>query len=148
MANYGQAIGDVGGAVSDLYGAKGALATAGSYGEAQTIAEQNAKIVKQATEIKNIQIGRETYRTLGAQQAEVGGAGFAASGSALDLLRSSASQGAMEKAINEENGIIQEQSYLEQAGLFGGMQKAAKASAGGQTAGAIVSMVGAVAALF
>ncbi|HZR03630.1 MAG TPA: hypothetical protein VFA81_10715 [Burkholderiales bacterium] len=148
MADYGAAIRGVGGAVSDLYGAEGAAATAGSYGTAATIAERNAKIVRGATEIKNIQTQRQIFQAIGAQKAQVGGAGFAESGSALDILRSSASQGAIMKAVNEENGFIQEQSYLEQANMFGGMQKAAQASSKGQEAAGVISIVGAIAALF
>jgi hypothetical protein len=132
MANIAAGLTDIGGAVSDLFGAKGARAAAGSYEEAKRIAEENAAIAAQATKIKLTMEDRQIFRTIGAQEAQVGGAGFAASGSALDLLRSSASQGALTKAITVEQGKITENSYRAQAQQFGGMAEAAKASTIGQ----------------
>jgi hypothetical protein len=147
MADFQNTLVDVGGAVSDLFGAQGARIAAGSYKEAQSIAEQNAVLARQATRIKDIQISRNIFRTLGEQQAQVGGAGMAASGSALDILRSSASEGAITRAVNEEQGAITANAYEEQAAQFGGMADAAKSSATGQTIGGIIMGGGAIANL-
>lgn len=147
MANYQNAFSDAGGAVTALFGAKAARSSAGSYTEAQTIAEQQAAFAKQATAIKEMQLSRGIYQALGKQQAEVGGAGFSASGSALDLLRSSTEQGALTKAITEEQGAITVNAYEEQAQQFGAMARAASSSAGAQQIGGIIQGVGAVAAL-
>ena len=68
---------------------------------------------------------RETMNTLGGQQADVAGAGFAASGSALDLLRDSASQGALTHAVLGQQGLITEAGYNEQAASYKIMQGAA-----------------------
>jgi hypothetical protein len=46
--------------------------------------------------------------TLGGQEADVAGAGFSEGGSALDLLRSSASQGALTHAVLGQQGLITE----------------------------------------
>lgn len=146
MADVQNTLVDVGGAVSDLFGAAGARIAAGSYREAQSIAEQNAVLARQATRIKDIQIARNTFRTLGEQQAQVGGAGFAASGSALDLLRSSTSEGAITRAVNEEQGTITANAYEEQAAQFKGMADSASSSALGQTIGGLIMGGGAIAA--
>jgi hypothetical protein len=129
---------DAGGAVQALFGAAGSAAAAGSYDEAERIARQNAIIAREATRVKGIQIQRSIFKTLGQQQADVSGAGFAASGSALDLLRSSASEGAMTKAINEEQGTITANAYEEQAAQFAGMAKAARSSSLGQKIGGAI----------
>jgi hypothetical protein len=134
---------DAGGAVTALFGAAGSTAAADSYDEAERIARQNAVIASQATRVKDIQIQRSIFKTLGQQQADVSGAGFAASGTALDLLRSSASEGAMTKAINEEQGAITVNAYEEQATQFAGMAASARASAKGQGLGGLLQAGGA-----
>lgn len=147
MADFQNAAIDAGGAVSSLFGARGARSSAGSYDEARRIAEENARIARSATAIRDMQLKRTIFKTLGGQQAQVAGAGFAASGSALDLLRDSAAQGAHARAINEAQGAITVNSYLEQAGMFGGMSDAARASAQGQGIAGLIQTGGAVAAL-
>lgn len=146
--DFQTALGDVGGAVSALYGAKGANASADSYDIAQNVAAQNAILAEQATRIKDAQLKRQIFKTLGTQQAQVGGAGFSASGSALDLLRSSASEGAMTRAINEEKGAITANSYIEQAGRFGALASAARASAKGQGIAGLIQGGGALYKLY
>jgi hypothetical protein len=143
-----QAFTDFGAAASELFGAKGATASAGSYDEAAAIARQNAAIARQATDIKLQQETRTIYKTLGTQQAQVGGAGFAASGSALDLLADSATQGAFTKAITAEQGAITENSYAEQAGLYSGMAKAARSSGTAQTVGGLLNAAGGAISLY
>ncbi len=141
--DFQTALGDTGGAVTALFGASGSRAAATSYDEAERIARENAAFARQATRIKGMQIGRETFKVLGQQRAEVSGAGFAESGSALDILRSSASQGAMTKAINEEQGAITANAYEEQAAQFAGMAKAARTSSSGQGIGGLLQAGGA-----
>ena len=51
---------------------------------------------------------------MGKTASEVAGAGFAASGSALDIMRSNAQQGALATAVASENGQIQTQGFQEQ----------------------------------
>lgn len=139
---------NAGGAVTALFGAAGSTAAAGSYDEAERIARQNAVIARQATRVKGIQIQRSIFKTLGQQQADVSGAGFSSSGTALDLLRSSASEGAMTKAINEEQGAISVNAYEEQATQFAGMAASARASAKGQGLGGLLQAGGAAYKLY
>jgi hypothetical protein len=147
-ANYAQGLSDLGGAVSDLFGAMGSRSAAGSYGEAATIAEQNAAIAKESTVIKETQLQRQIYQTIGAQKSDIAGAGLAESGSALDLLRSSASQGALSKAIAGEQGQITVNAYNEQAQQFQAMQNAANATSTAQTIGGVLQLGSAAYSMF
>jgi hypothetical protein len=78
-----------------------------------------------STAIKESQADRNLYQALGQTKADVASAGFAQSGSALDLLRESASQGAMTKAVLGEQGLITEAGYQEQAQSYSDMAAAA-----------------------
>jgi hypothetical protein len=78
-----------------------------------------------STAIKQSQADRNLYQSLGTTEADIAGAGLAQSGSALDLLRESASQGAMTKAVLGEQGLITEAGYAEQAQSYQDMASAA-----------------------
>lgn len=112
-------------AVQSIFGAKasGIMAqgyrdSAGSYGEAADIARKNAKIVEQSTELKTLQTDRQIYKVIGGQQSDVAGAGFAASGSALDLLADSQAQGELTRSLVELQGEIDQNAYLQQATAY------------------------------
>lgn len=137
------------GAAKDLFSGAGAvmggiagsgasLAAAKQYGQA-------AEVTRQQTAIAQTMAQRKIYQTLSGEQAEVGGAGFQLSGSAQDIMRSSAQQGALTKGAIALQGASQEQAYLAQ-------QKAAKKAASGQLWGGIIKgvadVVGVVAAPF
>jgi hypothetical protein len=121
-----------GGAASDLFAAQGDKAKAQydfsegkNYGLASDLANQNEKFTETSTAIKEAQQQRELMGTLGGVQADTAGAGFAASGSSLDILRDSASQGALTHAVLGQQGLIQEAGYKEQAQSYQTMQAAA-----------------------
>jgi hypothetical protein len=143
FGNIGSVFGDLGGAVSSLFGAKAAKAQGKSYNEASTIALENVGITRSATALKELTEGLDITRARGAQRAQIGGAGFAESGTALDLLAASATRGALTKAMTEEQGAITANSYAEQAGLYKGLADSANASATGQTIGGILSLASA-----
>jgi hypothetical protein len=124
------------GAVNDLfagfaagYKQKGALIEEGMYRSAAGFARQNEEFTKASTDIKLAQQERSNYLTLGGQQADVAGAGFAESGSALDLLRDSASQGALTKQVMGYQGLITEAGYEQQAASFDAQANAASVAA-------------------
>jgi hypothetical protein len=124
------------GAVSDLFAAeghrakaKGDLFEAENYDRASELATQNEKFTEMSTAIKQSQLDRANYKVLGGQAADVAGAGFAASGSALDLMSESAQQGALQKAVGAEQGLITEAGYKEQADSYTTMSKAAHMAA-------------------
>lgn len=121
-----------GGAASDLFAsfgdkakAQGDFAEGKAYGLASDLATQNEQFTETSTAIKEAQQQREVTQQLGGQQADVAGAGFAASGSALDLLRDSAAQGALTHAVLGQQGLITEAGYTEQAQSYKIMQGAA-----------------------
>lgn len=126
-----------GGAVSDLFSAgsygakatadelkaKGQFLEAGMYGDAAALARQNEQFTEQSTAIKETQLSRSIMQTIGGQQADVASAGFAASGSALDIMRDSATQGAITKAVAGQQGLIDEASQEEQAKSYDTMSQ-------------------------
>lgn len=123
---------DFGGAASDLFAgfgdqskAAGDFAEAENYDEAAALATQNEKFAETSTALKVAQQNRELTQTIGGQEADVAGAGFSESGSSLDLLRDSASQGALTHAAINQQGEITEAGYTEQATTFSNMATAA-----------------------
>jgi hypothetical protein len=124
--------GNIGGAVNDLfavqgyrYKAQGDRAEQQGYLQAAAFADKEATYTEWSTRIKQAQTDREIFKSLGETRADVAGAGFAQSGSALDILRESASQGALTKAVLGEQGLIQEEGYREQAASYRRMADAA-----------------------
>lgn len=144
MANLGAVAGDIGAGVSDLFQASADrskqqydLLEGQEYTDAATLATQNEQFTQQSTAIKEAQESRAISKSLGQTTSQIAGAGFATSGSGLDILRDSASQGALTKAVASENGLIQETSYQQQADSYKLMATAADnaASAEGKAAG-------------
>lgn len=129
MAGIGEIITQVGGAVGDLFGSGGASAEAKSYTGAATLAQQNAALTSASTRIQETQLARQITQTEGTQFADVGGAGFTEGGSALDLLRSSASQGALAKSLTNIQGAVNENAYAAQAGAYTAAAASAKETA-------------------
>lgn len=152
----------IGGAVQDLMGskshrlrAKGQRLEAQAYDESAGLAEKNKLFSKVSTDIKMAQQEREFLKTYGGAQADVAAAGFSESGSALDLLRESASQGALAKSVLSQQGLMEEESYAVQAKSFRLMAEASRMSAeASENAakssefGGIVKLVAAGASLF
>src|ERR1700736_2333390 len=115
MALSGATFSDFGGAVSDLFAASADRTKAAGlriegqeYTLAAGLATQNAQYTQIATGIKEFQAQRDIFQTLGKQQADVASSGFQEAGSALDLLRDSATQGALNQAVIGAQGQIQE----------------------------------------
>lgn len=136
MAFGSGTISSIGGAVNDLFAAEahgskaqGLRIEAGNYDLASGFATQNEKFTETSTAIKQAQNDRELYKTLGGVQADVAGAGFASGGSALDIMRDSASQGALTKAVGAQQGLITEEGYKVQAETYANMGVAARMAA-------------------
>lgn len=117
---------NISGAVSDLLSseatsaslklkAQGDLVEGQNYTLAADLARKNEKYTEESTAIKQTMADRQIYQGIGTEQADIAGAGFAASGSALDLLRDSAAQGALQKEVIAKQGLITEEGYNEQA---------------------------------
>jgi hypothetical protein len=111
----------VAGGVSDIFAGFGDIdkmkadeLEQGQYDQAAQFAGQEAQFSQASTAIQVAQKNRETTMAMGRTASEVAGAGFAASGSALDIMRSNAQQGALATAVTSENGQIQTQGFQEQ----------------------------------
>jgi hypothetical protein len=104
---------------------RGTLATIGGakYGN------QEAAFTKASTEIQGMQSERATHSSTSQTRADIAGGGFAASGSGLDILAQSASQGALQQAVIQRQGLIQEKSFEEQAQSYRNMESAADLAA-------------------
>jgi len=127
------------GAVDDLFSIGGLEAKAAGnrvqaeqYDLARAGALRNEQFTKTSYEIKDFQERRKIYLTLGQQAADVAASGFEAAGSALDLLRDSAAQGALTKAALGQQGLIEEAGYREQAQSYELMAKSARMAADAQ----------------
>jgi hypothetical protein len=136
--------GDLGGAVKDIFGGIGETQSAAGYQKASQIALENEGIAKQSTAIQETQAQRQIYQTIGGQQADVAGAGLAASGSALDLLRSSAQQGSLTKQLVANQGAITALGYEQEANSYQGMAAAAKTAGSGDFLGSLFKIGAAV----
>lgn len=153
FADVGAGIGEFGAAVGDLFAARGATAAAASYGKAATLEEQNAQIEAASGKLQEAAERRTVYQSLSGTRADVAGAGLKLSGSAENVLRSSAQQGTMATALISEQTAINVQGFEAQATAYTGQEEQEQALAKADKLGAImngisgaVSMVAAVAA--
>ena len=140
-------INSIGGAVQDLFvsdahatKAKGLRIEGENYDLASKYATENERFAETSTSIKLAQQDRENYKALGGIQADVAGAGFASSGSALDILRDSASQGALTKAVAGEQGLITEEGYRVQAKTYENMGEASRLAASAEDEASTASL--------
>ena len=138
MASAASIAGAAGDVIGGLFGFLGDSAEASAYNTAAKYAQQNAVISQEAGDIKMEQTQRAIFKTLGAQAAGYAGAGLTGSGSAQEVLRSSVSQGALEKAIVNEQTQINVTGYKAQAAQFKGMAQAAQAAGTGGLLGGII----------
>jgi hypothetical protein len=109
--------------------AKGDIAEGENYDLASGLARANEAFTAQSTRIQSSQTDRQITQTIGGQKAGVAAAGFASGGSAGDLLRDSASQGALAKGVLAQQGVITEAGYEEQAKSFDTMSATARMTA-------------------
>lgn len=105
--------------------AQGDLAEASNYGLSAGLARQNEQYVIESEAIQQKQLDRQIALTIGGQRADVAGAGFKESGTALDLLADSSAQGALAKEVLSKQSLITEAGYEEQAKSYDTMQSAA-----------------------
>jgi hypothetical protein len=127
----------LGGAVDDIFKgqttakslrikAQGDLAEADNYDLAAQLAGENADFARQSRIIKEFQTQRDIYQGLGTTESDVAAGGFSMSGSALDIMRMGASQGALTKAVVTQQGLITEAGYREQKTALTNMSAAAR----------------------
>lgn len=145
MAGLSDALfGDIGGAVSDIFGAVGAEQAAGAYKKASQLDQENAEITANSTQISIAQARRQEMQTIGAETAQTAGAGFNMSGSAGDLLRSSAQQASLTNALTQNQGNITALGYTEKSEAEAGQAAASKTQATGGFLGGLLKTAGAI----
>jgi hypothetical protein len=118
-------ISDVGGIFSDFAKAS-ALRTKGAgerleaqqYTLAAGLADLNEKYTEESTAIKGFQNQRKAYLTIGEAKADIASNNFQEAGSALDILRDSETQAALTTSVIQQQGLIEEKSYQEQAASY------------------------------
>lgn len=134
---------DPSGAVGDLFGALGSFEAAAGYSKASKSAYKSADITRASTKIQAQQQDIQTFKVIGGEQADTAGAGFLTdSGSAGDLLRSSAQQAALSRQLIENQGEITAGGYDAQGAAYKSQQKAANAQGEGQIVGGVLKAVG------
>lgn len=135
MPDYFSAATDLIGGITGFLGskalAKGATAAGNYYREAATITQQS-------TALKEMQVQRTLYQSQSSAQAAISANNLTESGSAADILRSNAQQGAITKSVVEQQGRITEQAYLGQAGEADAEASAAKTKGSGSLLGGII----------
>jgi hypothetical protein len=114
--------------IGSLYSAAASGATAATY-------KQMAQLSQLKTAIAERQLNRQIYSVLGGERAAAAANGMKQSGSAEDILRSSAQEGALSK------GIVTAQGQIEYAGYMG-QYKAAKAAQSGSFLSGALSIAG------
>jgi hypothetical protein len=120
-------------AKADLLKGQGDLLEKNSYEKAQALALQNEKFTEQSTALQEAQAARSIYMGTGAIRAAVGSSGLQMSGSATDVLADSARQGEIQKQVLQQQGLITEAGYTEQAETYGNMAQAAQLASDSET---------------
>ena len=133
-------IGNLGGAVSDLFAYEGTQATeasdklaASSYTAAAGIATDNLSIEQQSVAIKQQQADRAIFQNESSQQATAAANGFEEAGSAASILADSANQGSLQKSLIDQQGQITENATKIQINTLD--TQAAQATAAANAAG-------------
>lgn len=125
-----------------IIGALGDFAEGSAYGKAAQYADINAGIAAEQGRIKEAQTQRQIFQVEGQQTAGYAGAGLAQTGTALDVMRNTVQQGALQKAIVAEQTNINVTGYEQQAAQFKGLQSASNAAGVGGLIGGIASIFG------
>jgi len=121
--------------ISSQQSAKGLTQSAAAYRKA-------AMYSQAATSIKEQMATRQIYQVIGGARADVAASGLAETGSAEDVMRSSAQQGALTKALIATQGSIDYTSYIGQAQAAEAQASATKTSGTFGFAGSVVGALG------
>ena len=139
---------DLGSSVGSIFAGAGSVASAKAFKQASHYAGLMSAITEKGTATEEAQAKLEAQKVIGGQKADVAGAGFSASGSALDLLRSSESQASLRETLLGEQGLITSLGYKAQESVYAGEATSAKRTGYGQIASGVLNAVGSVASLF
>ena len=143
--DYGSVFSAAGSLLSGVGSLQAGNASAGAAKANAATYRTNAQITANSTKLQEMQQQRKAYQVLGGQKADIAGAGLSASGSALDVIRSSATQSSLDKSLIQMQGQMNVNSLLGQAQAADAEAAAAKKSGGGGFFGSIFKAIGTVA---
>ena len=144
LSDFGSAASLFGSAAGSAASAEGYRAEARAYSAAAIISGTNAQLTAGSTRLQQQRADRDLFKVLGAAKADIAGAGLTEAGSALDIIRGSAAEGALQKQVIGTQGTISENAYLQQQAAYQGQAEAASANAAAAAAGSKTSKVGGV----
>lgn len=130
----------IGTGIQDLFGAAGSKQDAASLDKAAGMEDVNAKLAGASKDIQHAAAARDIYKVIGGQASDIAGSGFQMSGSALDLARSSAQQGAITQALIENQGQIDIQGHLIAATNLRAQAASARSAANASMFGGIMNI--------
>ena len=136
FGDQAQAAADRGSAAADLLTATGADEASSAYTTAASIAASNEALTQRGGQIQQEQEQRTITQALGTESADVAGAGFKNSGSALYLMKSSLQQGALAKQLISNSTEITAQGFAQQDVAYTGQATAATTQAAAERAAA------------
>lgn len=117
-------------------------AAASAYEKTAKFAKQNVKLTQEKTGIDLLRQNRRAYQILGGARADAASNGLKASGSVLDLIRSSAAEAALDSALIQKTGAIEETNWRMKAAEAKAAAKGAKASSSGGLLGGVLGAAG------
>lgn len=126
----------LGAAKADKLTAGGYTQAAASYQQATDLTNEAADVADASQNIQEMQNERNIFKTLGGQQSDIAGAGLQNSGSALDIMRDSASQAGLSRQLLGTQGAINQLGYQKEAASYQGLKGTAEASAAAANASA------------
>jgi len=145
-------LGGVGSYLSGQAGASASKSAAEAYGKQAAIYGKAAQYSQIETGIKEQMLTRNVYQTISAGKAAIGASGLKESGSAADVIRSSAQQGALSAALVKAQGDIEYTGFLGQQENASAQQQSAlqtaKSQKSGGTLGLIGGIIGGIASIF
>lgn len=138
LSNIGTGLGAAGDLLGGITGFMAGNAAAGGYKTAASMAQNNAQLSAASTQLKLVRQRRQAFQALGGQQRDVAAAGLANSGSALDVMRSSARDAALDSALINEQGQINVNDYLAKSSEYTAQANASEDSGTGDLLGGIL----------
>lgn len=133
--DYFSIAGDLLGGVTSL--TSGNTAAKG-YQASASGARANAGLAGEASAISILQKQREVNQVIGGAYADVGANGLALSGSALDVIKSSKSNAALDIALMRKQGQMNVNDWNSKAAAYDAQASAAKSSGGGGFLGGLL----------
>lgn len=130
----------IGSGIQDIFASGGLKKDAASLDQAAAMEDTNAKLTAASTGIQHAAAQRDIYKVIGGQKSDISAAGFTMSGSALDLARDSAQQGAITQSLIEVQGEIDTQTHLVQAHNLRAQAASARSSAKSSLFGGILNI--------